>query len=34
VVKQATDFLEKMISWPRTVGKAVLNGDKDFPMPW
>jgi hypothetical protein len=34
VVKQATDFLEKMISWPRTVGKAMLSGDKDFPMPW
>jgi len=33
-IKDAADFLEKIITWPRVVGSAVLRGDKQFPSPW
>ena len=33
-IKDCTDFLEKIISWPRTVGSAMIRGDSQFPAPW
>ncbi|GFH49384.1 hypothetical protein CTEN210_05860 [Chaetoceros tenuissimus] len=33
IFKQVTDFLEKIMTWPRDVGKAILNGDSKFPSP-
>jgi hypothetical protein len=33
-IKDCADFLEKIISWPRVVGRACLTGDKQFPSPW
>ena len=33
-IKQCTDFLEKIISWPRIVGSAMIRGDNQFPAPW
>ena len=33
-IKTCTDFLEKVISWPRVVGSAMIRGDQSFPAPW
>ena len=33
-IKDAADFLEKLVSWPRTVGSHMIRGDKAFPAPW
>eukprot|EP00585_Thalassiosira_rotula_P004116 CAMPEP_0196143718 /NCGR_PEP_ID=MMETSP0910-20130528/13680_1 /TAXON_ID=49265 /ORGANISM="Thalassiosira rotula, Strain GSO102" /LENGTH=76 /DNA_ID=CAMNT_0041405205 /DNA_START=106 /DNA_END=336 /DNA_ORIENTATION=+ len=33
-IKDATDFLEKIVSWPRVVGSAMVRGDKRFPSPF
>jgi mannose/fructose/N-acetylgalactosamine-specific phosphotransferase system component IID len=33
-VKDVTDFLFKIVSWPRIVGGAVIRGDKVFPTPF
>lgn len=32
-VKQLNDLLEKFITWPRMVGKAIWQSDEDFPNP-
>ena len=32
-IKQATEFMEKLITWPRSVGRAMLNGETAFPSP-
>ncbi len=34
IIKQASEFLEKIVSWPRTVGSAMIKGDTQFPAPW
>jgi len=33
IVKQITAFLEKIMTWPRDIGKAILSGDTKFPSP-
>ena len=33
-IKDAAEFLEKIVSWPRTVGSAMIWGDAHFPAPW
>ena len=33
-VKDITDFLFKIVSWPRVVGSAILRGDPSFPTPF
>lgn len=33
VVKQITGFLEKVMTWPRDIGKAILGGETTFPKP-
>eukprot|EP00986_Skeletonema_menzelii_P000995 scaffold274_cov144-Skeletonema_menzelii.AAC.18 len=33
-IKDITDFLFKIVSWPRVVGSAVLRGDPSFPTPF
>ena len=32
-IKQATEFMEKLITWPREVGRAMLKGETSFPSP-
>jgi len=32
-VKQGTEFLEKIMCWPREVGRAMLKGETSFPSP-
>jgi len=32
-VKQITSFLEKLITWPRDLGKAIVNCQESFPSP-
>ena len=34
VIKSASEFLEKIVSWPRSVGSAMIKGDTQFPAPW
>lgn len=34
VIKTCTDFLEKLVSWPRGVGSAMIRGDSAFPTPF
>ena len=34
IVKDVSDFLFKIISWPRIVGRAVVRGDSVFPGPF
>ena len=33
-IKGITDFLEKLITWPRDVGSAIANGTTSFPAPF
>lgn len=33
LIKTATEFLEKLISWPRLVGQAIIQGESTFPNP-
>eukprot|EP00554_Chaetoceros_debilis_P001151 CAMPEP_0194095228 /NCGR_PEP_ID=MMETSP0149-20130528/56720_1 /TAXON_ID=122233 /ORGANISM="Chaetoceros debilis, Strain MM31A-1" /LENGTH=75 /DNA_ID=CAMNT_0038781167 /DNA_START=724 /DNA_END=951 /DNA_ORIENTATION=- len=33
VFVQITTFLEKIMTWPRDVGKAIRNGSQKFPNP-
>jgi hypothetical protein len=32
-IKGVTNFLEKVITWPRLMGQAVMDGRTDFPSP-
>jgi hypothetical protein len=32
-VKQITQFLEKLITWPRDCGTAIMNCQESFPSP-
>jgi hypothetical protein len=32
-VKQINDFLEKLITWPRELGVAIMNCHEKFPSP-
>lgn len=34
LVQQAVEFLETIMTWPRQVGKAIINGSDTFPSPW
>ena len=33
ILKQINDFLEKLITWPREVGQAILTCQPTFPAP-
>eukprot|EP00563_Minutocellus_polymorphus_P009882 CAMPEP_0181025822 /NCGR_PEP_ID=MMETSP1070-20121207/3305_1 /TAXON_ID=265543 /ORGANISM="Minutocellus polymorphus, Strain NH13" /LENGTH=76 /DNA_ID=CAMNT_0023102961 /DNA_START=36 /DNA_END=266 /DNA_ORIENTATION=+ len=32
-LKQVTEFLEKLLTWPRTCGKAIADCSQSFPAP-
>lgn len=34
IFKQITSALEKVMTWPRDIGKAIIKGDTKFPSPW
>jgi len=34
LVPQAVEFLETIMTWPRTIGKAIFKGEDKFPAPW
>mmetsp|Transcript_26532 Transcript_26532/g.37269 ORF Transcript_26532/g.37269 Transcript_26532/m.37269 type:complete len:81 (+) Transcript_26532:213-455(+) len=33
-VKSINDFLEKLITWPREIGTAIVEGTSEFPRPF
>mmetsp|Transcript_19897 Transcript_19897/g.22323 ORF Transcript_19897/g.22323 Transcript_19897/m.22323 type:complete len:81 (+) Transcript_19897:152-394(+) len=33
-VKSINDFLEKIITWPREIGAAIIDGTTEFPRPF
>jgi len=34
IFKQNTTSLEKVMSWPRDIGMAIIKGQEKFPSPW
>lgn len=34
LIPQIVEFLETIMVWPRTIGKAILTADEKFPSPW
>jgi len=33
-VRDVNDFLEKIMGWPREMGRAIVEGRNTFPRPW